>query len=79
MTTFKAAITGLKQHRKQLLSQLRETDKALWALRGLSSKKAGSRPVAGRIMSKAGRARIVAAQRARWAKFRKEKKRANRN
>jgi hypothetical protein len=34
MTTLKAAITRLETHRKELLSQLRETDKALSVLRG---------------------------------------------
>ena len=69
MTTLKVAITRLETHRKELLSQLRETDKALSVLRGL--KKGGMRVGLHRRISAAGRARIVAAQKARCAKFRK--------
>jgi len=62
----------LEQERRHLNLQLRQLDEAIQALSKVqadSSKRTG-RSATKRIMSAAGRKRISAAQKARWAKFR---------
>jgi uncharacterized phosphosugar-binding protein len=62
MTNLTSVLNQLEQERASLTSQLEQLDTALLALNGIS--KNGIR----RGMSAAGRARVAAAQRARWAK-----------
>jgi hypothetical protein len=62
MTTLTSVLNQLEQERIQLVSQLERLNNALTALNGTGKKQTG------RTISAAGRARIAAAQRARWAK-----------
>lgn len=66
MTNFTSALNQLERERTRLSTQIKQLNNALSALTAVS----GNR---GRTLSVAGRARIAAAQRARWAKARGEK------
>jgi hypothetical protein len=66
-----AAVNELKNQRKRLEGQLRQVENAILTLSNLNT---GSRGRGGRTISDAGRARIAAAQRKRWAKFKAAKK-----
>jgi hypothetical protein len=66
-----AALSSLKAERQQLESRLKQVNIAINSLGSLN----GHSPKGGkRMMSAAGRARIAAAQRARWAKFKAKRK-----
>lgn len=77
MTELGAVLGQLRQERIQALNKLRQLDQAISALAriGIKSGRAGNarRP---RHISAAARKRISAAQKARWAKFRKAGKSA---
>jgi hypothetical protein len=60
MLNLASVLNGLEAERTRLSSQLERLTNAIAALNGSTRK--------GRTMSAAGRARIAAAQRARWAK-----------
>ena len=60
-------VQQLQKERDQAARTVEQLDAALAALTGVSGKRTGIR----RKISAAGRARIAAAQRARWAKVRK--------
>jgi hypothetical protein len=62
MTNLTSVFTQLEQERTRLSSQLESVDNALSALNVKGTSRRGRR------ISAAGRARIAAAQRARWAK-----------
>ena len=68
MTILTSALNHLEQERNRLRSQIENLNSALSALKG---------PGTGRTrtgtMSAAGRARVAAAQRARWAKIKGKK------
>jgi hypothetical protein len=66
-----AALNTLKTERQQLESRLKRVDAAMASLGSLNGH---SRVGRKRKLSAGGRARIVAAQRARWAKFKAKKK-----
>jgi hypothetical protein len=67
MTNLTSILKQLEQERSRLTAQLSRLSNALWALTGVSNTRRG------RTISAAGRARIAAAQRARWARARGEK------
>ena len=67
MTNLTSVLNQLEQERASLTSQLEQLDTALSALNGTGNNRTGRR------MSAAGRARIAAAQRARWAKIKGQK------
>lgn len=67
MATIESALEQLKQQRDKL-------DKAITALEELGEKKARRSPGRRGKLSAAGMARIRAAQKARWAKFREARK-----
>jgi hypothetical protein len=67
MTNLTSVLSQLEQERTRLTSQLDALNRALSALNGTGNKRTG------RIISAAGRARIAAAQRARWAKIKGRK------
>ena len=73
-----SAIAQLKQQKAHYEYQLKHIEAALAALEGINGNGiSGRRVLTGpRRMSAAARARIVAAQKARWAKWRKQQKRA---
>ncbi len=71
-------LSALMKEQKQLQGKLQSVDAAIAALRGMNG---GGRNLASiarprRQLSVAARRRIAAAQRARWAKFRAQKKAA---
>jgi hypothetical protein len=65
MTNLTSVLSQLEQERTRLASQLQSLNNAITALNGTGNKRG--------TMSAAGRARIAAAQRARWAKAKGEK------
>src|SRR5258705_10230104 len=67
MSNLTSVINQLQQERTRLASQLEGLNSAITALNGTGKKRTGRR------MSAAGRARIAAAQRARWAKAKGKK------
>ncbi len=72
MTTLKKLMKQLKKERDQVQKQLSGLNAAISAFAGVY---AGTKPTRKkRTMSAAGRKRIAAAQRARWAKVRAKKK-----
>src|SRR5262245_20689523 len=62
MSNITSVLNQLQQERSRLAAQLERLNNAISALRGTSNSRTG------RIMSAAARARIAAAQRARWTK-----------
>ena len=66
MTNLASALKQLEQERNRLSSRLEQLNKAVSALTGASSTHRGT-------ISSGGRARIAAAQRARWAKAKGQK------
>jgi hypothetical protein len=71
MTNVSSILKQLKQERDRVAKQLSGMDAALTAFAGVY---AGSKPIRKRRkMSAKSRAKIAAAQRRRWAKFRKSK------
>jgi hypothetical protein len=66
--------TSLKQERNRLISEMKRVEGALHALGNSSSGTNGTRKVTGKSrFSEATRARMAAAQRARWAKVKSKK------
>ena len=66
-------VRDLKKERERAQTELERLDAALAALGSLDGSFRGVRPKNRRTMSVAGRARIAAAQRARWARVRSQK------
>ena len=81
MTNIAATVKQLERERSQMAGRVRKLDKAIVVLRWLvgqnglrpAVKKAGTKKG---TMSAAGRRKIAAAQRARWAKWKAEQKKA---
>ena len=67
MTNLTSLLSQLEQERTRLASQVELLNRALSALDAAGNKRSG------RTISAAGRARIAAAQRARWAKIKGRK------
>jgi len=67
MTNLTSVLSQLEQERARLTSQLDGLNRALSALNGTGNIRTG------RTISAAGRARIAAAQRARWAKVKERR------
>ena len=76
MPNLDKVVKSLMSEQKALQSKLSQVEAAISALRGVShnGRSAGARPK--RILSVAARRRIAAAQRARWAKYKAQKKAA---
>ena len=66
-----AVLSSLKAEQQQLEGQLKQLNAAIASLGGLSKNSHKGRKG---TMSAAGRARVAAAQRARWAKIKAKKK-----
>jgi uncharacterized phosphosugar-binding protein len=66
MTNLTSALNQLEQERNRLSSRLEQINNAVSALTGAGNTRRGT-------ISPAGRARIAAAQRARWAKAKGQK------
>jgi hypothetical protein len=67
MANITSVLNQLQQERSRLTHQIDRLNRAISALKGTSNSRTG------RTLSAAGRARIAAAQRARWAKVRGQK------
>jgi hypothetical protein len=63
MTNFSSVLNQLQQERNRLTAQLGRLSTAISALNGVTNNETGRKTI-----SAAGRARIAAGQRARWAK-----------
>ena len=75
MPNLEKVVRSLMSEQKTLQAKLSQVEAAISALRGMSnSRSAGIRPK--RVLSVAARRRIAAAQRARWAKYKQQKKAA---
>lgn len=70
MADLSGIVEQLKQERDSVARQLARLNAALAAFSGRPANRGRKRGT----MSAAGRARIAAAQRARWAKFKRKKK-----
>ena len=75
MNNFSFVLKALEQERGRITAELERLNSAIAVLKGTTSKRRGINRVARRI-SVAARNRIAAAQRARWAKWRKMQKAA---
>ena len=73
MANLAGVVQQLKQERARAQSEVERLDAAINALRGVGS---SSGPGRRRRLSVAARKRIAAAQRARWAKWKRQKKSA---
>lgn len=76
MPNLDKVVKSLVSEQRSLQSKLSQVETAISALRGISQngRSAGVRPK--RVLSVAARRRIAAAQRARWAKYKAQKKAA---
>jgi hypothetical protein len=76
MPNLDKVVKSLVSEQRSLQSKLSQVEAAITALRGMShnGRNAGARPK--RVLSVAARRRIAAAQRARWAKYKQQKKAA---
>ena len=76
MPNLDKVVRSLVSEQRSLQSKLHQVDAAIAALRGMSQngRTAGARPK--RVLSVAARRRIAAAQRARWARYKQQKKAA---
>jgi hypothetical protein len=69
-----AALNALEEERKTILQSLNQINTAISALKGSAITTSNGSP--NRSMSAAARARIAAAQKARWAKWHKSHRKA---
>jgi hypothetical protein len=79
MTDLTAVIRDLEKQRATIATKLQSVETAVYALKGGGGTNAPGRAMGARprrVMSAAARRRIVAAQKARWARWRKAQKRA---
>jgi hypothetical protein len=79
MTDLTAVIRDLEKQRASIAAKLQSIETAVSALKGKGRNNVASRAISARprrVMSASARRRIVAAQKARWAKWRKAQKRA---
>jgi hypothetical protein len=76
MSNLSQVLVGLQKERKRMQQELRRLEGAIGALKGLATGNHGSLGRTRPRLSVAARRRIAAAQRARWAKVRQEKKAA---
>ena len=76
MPNLDKVVKSLMSEQKALQSKLSQVEAAIAALRGMThnGRSAGVRPK--RVLSVPARRRIAAAQRARWAKYKQQKKAA---
>jgi len=75
MSHLNALIVRLQSEKSKLEGQLKQLTAALDALGSLGKTTPSGRPVSRHRLSASARRRIAAAQRARWAKWKKENRR----
>jgi hypothetical protein len=66
----RTVVSQLQRERKRLSAELHNVEQAIQALESMNGTGRGKPARRARNMSSAGRQRIIAAQRARWAKWR---------
>ena len=77
MANLSGALTQLREQRRQAQLQVDKLDEAIAAIQGLVGKTSGISGVPRkRVLSAAGRRRIALAQKARWAKFKAQQRKA---
>ncbi len=78
MANLSGVIQQLQVQRNAIEAQLSKINSAVEALRGMGHNGGGRTATAGprRVMSASARKRIASAQRARWAKWRKQQSKA---
>ena len=76
MANLENAVNALVAEQKTLQSQLKQVEAAISALRLVGQNGASGSDRPKRVLSVAARRRIAAAQRARWAKYKAQKKAA---
>jgi len=76
MKTITAVIASIQEERNRLALQVAELDRALASLNGIGDGVTRRRHGGTRVLSPAARRRIAAAQKARWAAWRKQRKAA---
>jgi hypothetical protein len=74
MANLANAVNALVAEQRSLQTKLHRVEAAITALRQVSDGRGAARPK--RVLSVAARRRIAAAQRARWAKYKAQKKAA---
>jgi hypothetical protein len=72
MANVRVVLQQLQRQRNQLEFQISRLDKAIRTLLGLKASGKRTRKTGSRRISAAARARIAAAQKERWAKWRKQ-------
>jgi len=76
MPNMDKVIKSLVSEQRTLQGKLSQVEAAIGALRGMSQNGRGAALRPKRVLSVAARRRIAAAQRARWAKYKQQKKAA---
>lgn len=76
MANLENAVNALVAEQKTLQGQLKQVEAAISALRLVGQNGAGGSVRPKRVLSVAARRRIAAAQRARWAKYKAQKRAA---
>ena len=70
MVNIRTVVSQLQREKQRLNAELNKVEQAIEALESMNGNSRGKAPRRTRNMSNAGRQRIIAAQRARWAKWR---------
>lgn len=76
MANLDNAVTALVAEQRSLQGRLKQVEAAISALRVVSQNGSGAASRPKRVLSLSARRRIAAAQRARWAKYKAQKKAA---
>ena len=76
MANLSGTLAQLREQRRKAQHQLEKLDEAIAAIEGLVGKGSNSGAPRKRVLSAAGRRRIALAQKARWAKFKAQQRKA---
>ena len=76
MANLTGTLSQLREQRRMAQRQVEKLDEAIAAIEGLVGKGGSSGAPRKRVLSAAGRRRIALAQKARWAKFKAQQRKA---
>jgi hypothetical protein len=76
MANLTGTLSQLREQRRLSQRQVEKLDEAIAAIEGLVGRSANSGAPRKRVLSAAGRRRIALAQKARWAKFKAQQRKA---
>jgi hypothetical protein len=76
MANLTGTLNQLREQRRMAQRQVDKLDEAISAIEGLVGKGSNTGAPRKRVLSAAGRRRIAMAQKARWAKFKQQRKAA---